>query len=80
MWGEYINPSSHHAKKEYVDFVGKFKNIKKVALLEVLILKLYLIALYSSYNSLITSSKLISIIPFIRNFLANVYIHLPCFI
>lgn len=30
MWGEYINPSSRHAKKEYLDFIGKFKNVKKI--------------------------------------------------
>lgn len=30
MWGEYINPSSHHAKKEYLDFISKFKNVRKI--------------------------------------------------
>lgn len=30
MWGEYINPSSRHAKKEYLDFIGKFKNVSKI--------------------------------------------------
>lgn len=30
MWGEYINPASRHAKKEYLDFISKFKNIKKI--------------------------------------------------
>lgn len=30
MWGEYINLSSRHAKKEYLDFISKFKNITKI--------------------------------------------------
>lgn len=30
MWGEYINPSSCHAKIDYMNFVGKFKHIRKI--------------------------------------------------
>lgn len=30
MWSEYINPLSCHAKKEYLDFIGKFKNVRKI--------------------------------------------------
>lgn len=30
MWGEYINPSSRHAKKQFMDFVGKFPTVKKI--------------------------------------------------
>lgn len=29
-WGEYINPDSKHANKQYIDFVGKFANVRKV--------------------------------------------------
>ena len=30
MWGEYINASSRHAKREYLDFVAKFPNQRKL--------------------------------------------------
>ena len=30
MWGEYINPSSRHAKSSYIDFVGRFENVVKL--------------------------------------------------
>jgi ribonuclease J len=30
MWKEYINPTSRHVNKRYLDFVGKFPNLKKI--------------------------------------------------
>lgn len=30
MWQEYINPTSKHVKKTYLDFVGKFQSIIKI--------------------------------------------------
>lgn len=30
MWKEYINPISKHANKRYLNFVGKFQNVKKI--------------------------------------------------
>lgn len=30
MWSEYINPSGRHAKKEYLEFIRKFKNVRKI--------------------------------------------------
>ena len=30
MWKEYINPDSKHSIKRYLNFVGKFQNVKKI--------------------------------------------------